>query len=199
MNLGMSTSMMITGSETPTAGVLAVIITIPSLFALILVVAFTTTSIVLIIKKIKWTNRGTRAESYYSTVGPPLPPVKIDKNMSYEGRLKPWRIANTEVDYDNKSVQPDTSSLHHQHSVPVNVTTINENTAYGTNVATAPEIQAEENVAYNFEIDDSPSPPRNSQSFHKDAPEMLSNPAYATNISIAPEIGTQTNVAYVHY
>ena len=180
MNLGMST---------------AVIITIPSLFALILVVAFTTTSIVLIIKKIKWTNRGTRAESYYSTVGPPLPPVKIEKNMSYEVRLEPWRVANTEVDYDDKSVQPDTSNLHHQHSVPVTVTTT-ENTAYGTNVATAPEIQAEENVAYNFEIDDSPSPPQNSQSLHE---EMISSPAYATNISIAPEIETQTNLAYVCY
>ena len=129
--------------------------------------------------------------------------------MSYECRLEPQRrIADTEVDYDDESVQPvdkicndnnsDTSSLHHQHSVSVTVATM-ENTAYGTNVATAPEIQAEENVAYNYEIDDSPSRPQNSQSLYEEAPEMISNPAYATNISIAPEIGTQTNMAYVHY
>ena len=149
MNSGTSSMSMI-NLETPTAGMLAVIITIPSLFALILVVALTiyTAIIVLVIKR---NNQGTRAESYYSTVGPPLPPIKIDKNMSYEGRLEPWRIANTEVDYNDRSLQPidkicnnstsdsDTSSLHHQHSVPVTIT-INENTAYGTNIATAPEI-----------------------------------------------------------
>ena len=205
MNSGTSTSMV--NSEMPTAGILAVIITIPSLFALILVVALTTTIIVLVIKR---NNRGTRAESYYSTVGPPLPPIKIDKNMSNEGRLEPWRIANTEVDYDDRSLQPvdkicdnstsdsDTSSVHHQHSVPVTVTTT-ENTAYGTNIATAPEIRAEENVAYNYEISADPSGPRHSQSSREDAPEMIPNPAYATNVSIAPEIGTQTNVAYVRY
>ena len=177
MNSGMSTSMI--NSETPTAGMLAVIITIPSLFALILVVALTTTIIVLVIKR---NNRGTRAESYYSTVGPPLPPIKIDKNMSYEGssRLEPWRVANTEVDYDDRSLQPvdkicdystsdsDTSNLHHQHSVPVTVTT-NENVAYGTNIATTPEIQAKENVAYNYEISAGPSGPGHSQSSREDA------------------------------
>ena len=99
---------------------------------------------------------------------------------------------------DNSS--SDTSNLHHQHSMPVTVT-INENTAYGANVATAPEIQAEENVAYNYEISAGPSAsgPGHSQSSHEDAPEMISNPAYATNVSTAPEIGTQTNVAYVRY
>ena len=149
-------------SETPTAGLLAVIIIIPSLFALILVAALTITIIIFVRKK--WNinqSQGNQDQVYYnSIVDPPLLPIKIAKNMSYEGRLEPqWRIANTEVDYDDESVQPvdkicdnsdsDTSSLHHQHSVPVNVTTINENTAYGTNVATAPEIRAEENVAYN--------------------------------------------------
>ena len=90
-------------SEMPTAGVLAVIIIILSLFALILVVALTTTIIVIVNKKCNSQSQGIRDEVYYSTVGPPLPPVKMEKNMSYEGssRLEPWRIVNTE---DDKSV-----------------------------------------------------------------------------------------------
>ena len=91
-------------SEMPTAGVLAVIIIILSLFALILVVALTTTIIVIVNKKCNSQSQGIRDEVYYSTVGPPLPPVKIEKYMSYEGssRLEPqWRIVNTE---DDKSV-----------------------------------------------------------------------------------------------
>ena len=52
--------------------------------------------------------------------------------------------------------------------MPVTVT-ITENTAYGTNIATAPETQAEENVAYNYEISTGPSGPGHSQSSREDA------------------------------
>ena len=169
-----------------TSGVsLAVIITIPSLFGLILLVALTTATIVLVCKR--WNNQGTQAEAYYSTVGPPpLPPAKLEKNLSDEGNLESLRIANTKDDIDNdsdcfydeiaKNTSTDTS-MHHQTTV---VVTANENIAYyHTNTATASEIQTGENVAYSYELHDT-----------------IENIAYGTNIAITPEIQVEENVAY---
>ena len=170
-----------------TSGVsLAVIITIPSLFGLILLVALTTAAIVLVCKR--WNNQGTRAEAHYSTVGPPLPPAKLEKNQSDEGNLESLRIANTKDDIDNdsdhfydeiaKNTSTDTN-MHHQTTV---VVTTDENIAYYcTNTATASEIQTGENVAYSCKLHDT-----------------IENIAYRTNIAIAPEIQVEENMAYSH-
>lgn len=184
MMMNSETTAMMMNPEILTTGVLAVIITIPSLFALMLLVAWTATTIVLVHKR--RTKQGAQAEAYYSTVGPPLPPAKLERNKSYEGSLESLRNTNKEHDIDNNSDQfydkimedncTDTS-IHHQ---PTEIVTTNDNVAYyHTNTATAPEIQSEENVAYS----------------HTELVDITKNVAYGTNIAIASEIQVEENVA----
>lgn len=177
MNSETTAATMTMNSEILTAGVLAVTISIPSLFGLTLLVALTTTLIVLVHKKSK--NQRAQAEAYYSVVGPPLPPVKTEKKWSYEGNFKPLRIANIKHDIDdnsdhflteNNSTESDTS-IYRQPNVII--------TTYHNNTATASEVQTEENVAYSHELLDT-----------------IENVAYGTNIAIAPEIQVEENVAY---
>ena len=119
-----------------TAAVLAVIITVPSLFALMLLVALTATTIVLVHKR--WTKQGTQAEAYYSTVGPPLPPAKLDYHTNAAAAPE---------------IQPE-ENVAYSHTELVDTT---ENVAYGTNIAIAPDIQVEENLAYSCKPNDNPS------------------------------------------
>ena len=180
-------------SEALSTGVLAVIITIPSLLALMMIV-LTTTIIVILVHKRRTYMQGTQDETYYSTVGPPLPPANLEKNMSYGGNLEYLRIADKEqchhdTDdsdqfYEKITEKCADTSIHHQPTDSEQIVTapVNENAAYcPTSTATAvdPEIQTEENVAYSQKL-----------------VEANENIAYGTNIAIAPEIQTEENVAY---
>ena len=193
-------------NSTPAAessGVPAVIITIPSLICLALLVTLTTTTIVLVCKR--WNNQGTRAEAYYTTVGPPLPPAKLEKNQSYEGNLESLRIANTEDDQTTVIVTTNEDvAYHHTNTAAASeiqtgedvaysseLHDIIENIAYGTNIAIAPEIQVEENVAYSCNLDDTCGPQDSSCIPNEDVTDMVPSSVHGTNVSIsAPEIET---------
>ena len=182
---------MVTNSEALSTGVLAVIITIPSLLALVILIVLPTIIIIILIcnRRIK---QRTQAEAYYSTVGPPLLPVRLEKNRSYEGNLESLRIINKKQchDIDNSDQFcekitekcTDTNVNHQPTDSKIVTIPVNENVAYcPTNTATAtnPEILTEENVAYSQKL-----------------VETNENIAYGTNIAIAPEIQTEENVAY---
>ena len=180
LTMNSETTAMMMNSEILTTGVLAVIIIIPSLFSLMVLIALTTIIIILVHKR--RTKQGTQAEAYYSTVGPPLPPAKLERNRSYEGSLESLRIANKENNIDNNSdrfydkITCTDTSIHYQ---PIEIVTTNANRAYyHTNTATAPEIQPEENVAYS----------------HTELIDTTENVAYGTNIAIAPEIHVEEKV-----
>ena len=73
--------------------ILTAITYVTSLLTLVFLVAFTATLIILLVHircHRNHSNRGTlmqTPEANYSTVGPPLPPVRIERNMSYEERV----------------------------------------------------------------------------------------------------------------
>lgn len=75
------------------AEALTAITYVTSLLALIFLVAFTATLIILLVHlqcHRNHSNHGTlmqTPEANYSTVGPPIPPVRIERNMSYEERV----------------------------------------------------------------------------------------------------------------
>ena len=66
---------------------------VTSLLALVFMAAFTATLIILLVHiqcRRNHSNHGTlmqTPEANYSTVGPPLPPIRIERNMSYEERV----------------------------------------------------------------------------------------------------------------
>ena len=64
---------------------------------------------------------------------------------------------------------------------------LSSNSAYGTNVAIAPEIDCEVNVAYEQ---------RDPNVECRSTMQLSSNPAYGTNVAIAPEIDCEENLAY---
>ena len=72
--------------EIPIAESLAATAIIPSLLAITFIVAFTVTLILLIRKKCNSQETLIEAEANYSTIGPPMPTVRIERNMSYEQR-----------------------------------------------------------------------------------------------------------------
>ena len=80
--------------------------------------------------------------------------------------------------------------------------TTSVNAAYGTDIATAPEVTTEENITYNCgTLDHSCSAqcdpaPANNAAIATANLATVSNPAYGTNVSIAPQIETQINTAY---
>ena len=161
---------MVTNSETLSTGVLAVIITIPSLLALVILIVLPTVIIIILIYNRRSTKQGTQAEACYSTVGPPLPPAKLEKNVSYEGSFGSLRIIDKEqCHHDTQSDDSDQfyekitekcmdTSIHHQPIDSEIVTKpVNETVAHcPTNTATAmdPEILTEENVAYSQKLID---------------------------------------------
>ena len=82
-----------------------------------------------------------------------------------------------------------------QTSQPIHVHVVAaRNPAYGTNIAIAPEIGTEVNVAYGSSSGSDHQP--YSQSDVAASILTGSNPAYGTNVSIAVEIATQRNMAY---
>ena len=76
------------------------------------------------------------------------------------------------------------------------------NPAYGTNIAIAPEIGTEVNVAYGFSCGSEETPGQEPHRLSScqgavDASILMeSNPSYGTNVSTAPEIATHRNPAY---
>lgn len=60
-----------------------------------------------------------------------------------------------------------------------------DNSAYCTNIAIAPNVETEENIAYSNGL------------LSSSTVTVKDNPAYGTNIAIAPDVETEENVAYI--
>ena len=116
--------------------------------------------------------------------------MSYSKQVSFEGEMLQDIIVHTTPDFTNIVAA--------------------RNPAYGTNVAIAPEIGTEVNVAYGFSSGSEETPEqetdhrhplsfstsRGAVAVHDASILMKSNPSYGTNVSTAPEIATQRNLAY---
>ena len=182
--------------EIPIAELLAATAIIPSLLAITFIVAFTVT-LILLIRKIRNSQTSetlTRAEANYSTIGPPMPPVRIERNMSYEERAIHAEVSNPTDTNNfmeaNNSVVLDNINLQlmlHESGTPTRNLTVNNMSFQGETLPT--------------EHESTPESESNTQEYRFHQPRATVTggtkiEAYGNNIDIAPEIQAQGNVAY---
>ena len=195
--------------EIPIAESLAATAIIPSLLAITFIVAFTVTLILLIRKKRNSQETLIEAEANYSTIGPPMPPVRIERNMSYEQRAVHTEATDTNSFMEaNNSVVLDDIGLQqllvlHEpgtESIPKRNLTVNNTSLEGEPLPTEYEStsEGESNTQEYYDQDQPRGNITGATRRVTHTTEMASNPAYGTDVSIAPEIETQSNLAYEH-
>ena len=181
---------------------------IPSLLAITFIVAFTVTLILLIRKKRNSQETLIEAEANYSTIGPPMPPVRIERNMSYEQRAvhteetdtNSFMEANNSVVLDDIGLQQ-LLVLHEPgtESIPKRNFTVNNTSLEGEPLPTEYESTSEgESNTHEYDQDQPRGNITGATRTVTHTMEMASNPAYGTDVSIAPEVETQSNLAYEH-
>ena len=177
--------------------------------SVILIATITPTLLALVIMTIlvhiclckKINNKQTRLqaedqqENDYSVVGPPSLPERNVTSTSLKLAIPGTQTTQTETpahgmnitaitDQEIENISCDQQELNPESD---DALLLSSNTAYGTNVAIAPEIDCEVNSAYEQgELNPDIS----------DEMQLSSNLAYGTNVAIAPEIDCHENLAY---
>ena len=125
------------------AGVpIAVIITVPTILLVLILINFIATSInVIIVMKI----RKKEVEDYYSGVGPPPIPMRMERNTSHQQGLQTFQVLNVGDHGQNHAAHIATALVDENSLKTKQATTTSENPAYG---ATKDSVTTSGNIAY---------------------------------------------------
>ena len=195
-------SIMLKGNSAPNSGmttdqrntstIILLATIVPTLLALVVLTMLVT---VCVCKKILKKQSQFQEEDYYSVVGPPaLPernmPRKLDthptESTEESQEINPAYAMNI-MAMSDQDIRVSACDLRNSNAECRDTMLLFSNTAYGTDVSIAPEIDCEEDLAYEQ---------RDSNAECHATMLLSSNAAYSSNVAIAPEIGCEVNLAY---